>query len=389
MPRRSSISSKGRTRRKAKAKVAASLPLSQQPIVEDLVNGELPGWHTRKTSKGFMVIELDLEADPKYRSAKAIEELRRRQPNDREFRREYRRDWTVASGEGFYAEFLANGGREKYVHRCYTPLDPVRAPIFRGWDFGIRKPAVIWGQKDPDRDRVWILREFCPEGVNTYQLRDIVLCLSGQMEPQDCPETTREAVYRWLARITKDPNYPDPPWFDWSRLGSAPRFMDFAGPEAYDSRGQVEHLDKDRTHADILYSGGIQISILNQPVSARENVVRKLLMVQEDGWPGLIIDPACPVLIAGFEGGIAYAEPTLHNPLPDEPAKDGIFEHPHDALGYALINLVGMEDLPFRNRGEGKGATMRQGGNVPLPAGMGLMETRIGMEFGRPRRWRR
>jgi hypothetical protein len=39
-------------------------------------------------------------------------------------------------------------------------------------------------------------------------------------------------------------------------------------------------------------------------------------------------------------GGISYKKGTEMDPEPEEPSKDGYFEHLHDALGYLLVNVL-------------------------------------------------
>ena len=73
---------------------------------------------------------------------------------------------------------------------------------------------------------------------------------------------------------------------------------------------------------------------------AREYVLRRLMSDWPDGWPGIVLDPACAILIEGLAGGIVYPEPTKSDPEPKQQKVDGYYEHPHDALGYAVANSV-------------------------------------------------
>ena len=81
-------------------------------------------------------------------------------------------------------------------------------------------------------------------------------------------------------------------------------------------------------------------------------------------------------MIKGFEGAIAYANPSPGNPLPEEAARDGTYEHIHDALGYGLLNIVALQDdgLLLKRPGTGK---VRVGGGMRQPvSSMNLMENR-------------
>jgi hypothetical protein len=48
-----------------------------------------------------------------------------------------------------------------------------------------------------------------------------------------------------------------------------------------------------------------------------------------------------------MNGGIAFGNATLAHPKAGQPAKDGHFEHLHDALGYGLVNVVPVADRPL------------------------------------------
>jgi hypothetical protein len=41
-----------------------------------------------------------------------------------------------------------------------------------------------------------------------------------------------------------------------------------------------------------------------------------------------------------MSGGLRWKKPTPNDPTPKECAKDGRYEHSHDALGYGLVNMV-------------------------------------------------
>jgi hypothetical protein len=66
-----------------------------------------------------------------------------------------------------------------------------------------------------------------------------------------------------------------------------------------------------------------------------------------DGHPGIFLDPACPILIRGLSSGIVYAKATPQSPDPNEPAKDAVYSHLHEGLGYILTNVVRLEDAQF------------------------------------------
>lgn len=316
--------------------VVGSEDLSLKPVATaDLPR--LEGYNVRRTSKGIVVIEVDLEADPKKRSAAFKARLRRRQPNEREFRREYLRDWTIAAGESYYPEFGNNGGVEKYVLPAvvHGHLD---LPIFRAWDFGIRSPSCVWFQVDTT-ERVWVLRELRGRNINIYAFADLVQYLSGEVEFTDLPPETEDTVRLWADKLAATDGMPEVPFFSWK--GLPPVFHDFGGPEATfrDSR----HKDtEENTDAEVLEGRGITLSVSSTQWAARSNVMRKALRVREDGFPGIIFDPSCKELIEAFSGALCFAAPSPANPDPDAPAKNGIHDHLHDALSYGLVQVIGL-----------------------------------------------
>jgi hypothetical protein len=296
---------------------------------------KLHGFNVRRTSRGWTVVELDIHAlperDPCTQAGAAWGEAERRAVGEVAFRREHMRDWTAAPGEPYYPEFVSNPKR--YIRRADALLD---RPVYRGWDFGFRRPACVWFQVS-STNRTWVLRELRPENIDTYSFRDLVLYLSGQRQLEDILHRTR--AVEWINRIRDNPRLPPPPWFP---MGT--NYLDYGGPEAHQRRAAVEGESSERTDADVLLAGGVSLQVFNTPVRARSNIVRRLLQIRADGWPGLLFDPACPELVLGFGGGIKFKKPTPENPIPDEPHKDERFSHLHEALGYGIVNCVPLAD---------------------------------------------
>ncbi|MFW9893899.1 MAG: hypothetical protein ACFFFO_16965, partial [Candidatus Thorarchaeota archaeon] len=253
---------------------------------------------------------------------------RKKYKNERDWRRQMMRDWTTAAGEAFYPEFQADP--KKYVHRITHLLN---VPMVRGWDFGFRMPACCFMQAAPN-GRVAIIREVMPDNINTWNFRDLVRYLSGQIPFEELQEKKRIRAMQWVNYIKESKWLPDPPWFQPGMY-----FMDYSGPECY-KVSDLEQEGKARNVFDIMGEGGIHLNVFSARPSAREEVFRNLMQMRDDGLPGLLLDPTCRWLISGLAGGIAYPKKgSIKNPLPDEPAKDGFFEHLHDAAGYALVNI--------------------------------------------------
>lgn len=311
---------------------------------ESRIHQQLRGFRTRVTSRGFTVVDICLEADPNKRDPEVLAELERRQPNRREFLREYRGDWTSPAGAAYYSEFEVNGGAEVYSLECQGVIPGV--PIGCGWDFGGRNPAAVMGQRDPYTGRIWVLRAIrCPNIGDTYAFRDLVMVLRGQLDVKDLSPKTAAKVFAWLDHISSDPRMPPWPWFS---LGFD--FRDFSSNEATRTTATVEGEDAARYDAAVLEARGLFLTCLTVGVKARENIVRKQLRLMEDGYPGLLVDPACPEVVEMFAGGLVYADSSKTNPLPDDPKRDDKYHDLHDATGYLVVGLDGsVSDVPVES----------------------------------------
>lgn len=293
-----------------------------------------PGFAVRRTRRAT-VCELDYWADP-ARDTAWLDAARAAYPSTTAFRRELLRDWTSAAGMPFYPEFVENPS--KYLRHFRQAL--LDLPVLVGWDFGYRRPAVVFGQYSPTTERLWWFRELTwpiVEQIDTHNLRDLVRFLRAEIPLEEL--IARERV-RALQIVNTLKERGPVPWF-----APGTRFLDFSGPEAYRPSAAVEGQAKERTDYDVLAAGGVQLSVLAVAVSSREEVVRRLLATAPDGTPRMLIDPTwCPTLAQGMAGGIAYPKPTQGNPNPGEPHKDGYFEHIHDAIGYVATQVVPKAD---------------------------------------------
>ena len=88
--------------------------------------------------------------------------------------------------------------------------------------------------------------------------------------------------------------------------------------------------------------------------AARRDAVARFLTMLVDGKPGMLVSPTCEKLIKGFISGYNYRKMRIggsENRFTLTPDKN-IFSHPHDALQYACLKLVGgggagIEEDPF------------------------------------------
>jgi hypothetical protein len=99
--------------------------------------------------------------------------------------------------------------------------------------------------------------------------------------------------------------------------------------------------------AEVLALGEIYVLPQYTFQRSRTSVINGLARVRADGLPGILLDPACPLLIRGLCGEIVYAKGTPGKPDPNEPAKDAIYSHLHEALGYILVNVVTLDNADY------------------------------------------
>jgi hypothetical protein len=284
--------------------------------------------------KDCVVIRVHYRADPAKRDPRWIAGVKKRSPSHHAYLREYELDWSSPAGNPFYDTFAADPA--KYVH----PLKQlISAPVYRAWDFGYRHPAVVFFQVSQSK-RLWVIRECMPAGIDSHSFRDLILYLSGQVEYDAL--VRRPRALEWLAELGRmrkvDETWraiPEPPWF-----GQSTQFVDVSGPEATKISATVATESKEKSDAEILASGGINLQMTWQRIEDGENIIRRLLLDAPDGLPGMLIDPACPLLIGGMKGGIAFPKPTKAVPIPVKPHKDGFFENLHDCLRYGVVASV-------------------------------------------------
>lgn len=301
---------------------------------------DIDGFYVRyNKAKNVTVIELDYYADPR-KDAKWAAEKEASYPNKSYWKREFCRDWSTAKGDVFFPEFVANP--EKFIKRMPGLMN---RPVYRGWDFGYRKPACVWFQYDPTIGRVWLLRELLPEYIDTHAFRDLILYLSGQLPLEVLVERKRTRALHYVDLIRRADHLPDPPWFEPSI--NPIQFIDYGGHEATEVSAKVEGQHAERTDRDILAAGGINLSCHFVTPDAGEKVYRRLLADRPDGMPGLMFDPACRMLIQGFGGGLSYQRGTKDNPMRETLFKDGLYENLFDAGKYGIVNVVpAVEEMP-------------------------------------------
>lgn len=199
----------------------------------------------------------------------------------------------LPSGTPVYPAFIDT------VHVGPTQIIPDR-PIIRGWDWGLRRAACCWAQKE-DSGRLLIHREWLAMETPEEQFIDAVI------------EKTND-------------------WF-----GARP-CKDFGDPAARnrDPNG-VSTLQR-------LQKRGIQLGFRPSTYGERIPLINRKLSEMIQGLPSVKIDPSCEILIEGFMGGYHFPEIKLEaafSPGKDIPFKDGFYDHLMNAAEYVFVNLFG------------------------------------------------
>jgi len=276
--------------------------------------------------QGARVLVLRLGADPDDTPEWINEQ--RRSYDARKWRREMEGDWSTPSGDPYFPGF-SEIGKDKFVHVA-TRL--IGGPVFRSFDFGRRRPACTWFQYSAKSDRAWLLREFMPHEIQTHEFRDAVRFLSGEIEYDAIPDRAK----RWADAYAAKPSgaHCAPPWFP---LGT--KFIDLAGKEALQGQANAVRPEEAITR-DIFLAGGIPLIIVNPQVLGRNQIIDRMLMVRDDGWPGLFLDPQAEECIEGFDGGFSYPVRSKANPVPNKPKDDGHYINLLDAIGYGFSGVI-------------------------------------------------
>lgn len=165
--------------------------------------------------------------------------------------------------------------------------------LFRFWDFGYNRPAVLFAQLATD-GRLHILREFLGHHIEGTKFIETVLAQSAQYFP------------------------------------SAQKFIDYGDPAV------AQHKDTGSMLA-LLNNAGILMRYQRTPFDLSIQVLRKRFESQIEGEQAILIDERCRVLVDGLQGGYHLKDDGV------TPRKDGFFDHLVDALRYGVYNLFGIQ----------------------------------------------
>jgi hypothetical protein len=248
---------------------------------------------------GIHVIGLDYVADPKKRTPE-WEKAAKQGLDERSWRKEYKRDWTVASGLPVYADLF-----QRSWHVANEQLRASRdLPLIRGWDIGPTHvfPACVIAQLDP-LNRLDVLYE--------------IVTWDGRGDPQSCPVD----VFADDVILVCNRDYPDAEWIDYA-----------------DPAGWTPSMTDNKSAVMILQAKGIHPRRGPVTFSIRKMAVNDRLSKASHGRASMLISPNCRMLIEGFDGAYKYEEIGQTGRFKASVEKNA-WSHPIDALQYLVGGL--------------------------------------------------
>jgi hypothetical protein len=177
------------------------LPKTRVP--EPIIRG-VRGWRTKE---GYLVLRLHYTCDPERATEDWVEETSKGYPgglNGSMWQREMEIDFGSYSGLPVYPSFDKDASITQVRYNPHIPL-------WRGWDFGYRNPAVVFMQLWPDNTLV-VLHELFPTvdkeklpGISTENLVRLVISETDRLFPgagdnQNLPQGSTISVTQQATR---------------------------------------------------------------------------------------------------------------------------------------------------------------------------------------------
>lgn len=215
---------------------------------------------------------------------------------ENELRKTYDDSWVKRFVEGKFGVLVAGDpcfpNFSEAIH--VKNLKPIsHLPMLRGWDFGKRRPCVVFCQLT-EEGALRIYRTMLGENEDIYQFSDKVIKVSN-------------AHYNTF------------------------RFEDYC-----DIAGKQEH-SQGGSDISVLRSKGIFPKFRYSKPDARIQEMRRMMRERvPSGEEMFLVDPCNQYLIEGLMGGFQVDDDM-------RPKKDGYFEHGIDALGYVICNTCMVE----------------------------------------------
>ncbi len=268
----------------------------------------MPGVRGWRTGDGYLVLRLHYTADPEADEEWKLSRVKgyRGGFDGSDWQREMEIDFGSYSGMPVYPQFDSNVSVKPVKYNPHIPL-------WRGWDFGYRNPAVTFYQLWPD-DTLVYLHELFPtkskealQGISTGDLAKLVLQDTDRLFPGAQDPSVSAGVF------------------------------DFADPS-----GTQKKETSDFSSIEILQQHGIEaewsaVGRKNRVEYARVYVEGK----HDDGTPKFLINPHCVLGIEAFSAAYRYPteeKGTADRDMPDTSRKiqEEPFIHIMDSFEYMV-----------------------------------------------------
>jgi len=245
---------------------------------------------------GIKILRLHYTADPAKQTPEWKTEAHRAL-SEREWRREYEIDWTIASGLPVYADVFI---RELHIAKQPLLAHP-NLPMYRGWDFGLT-PACVWGQLDP-MGRLNILAEMV-----TWDGR-------GEMKQMGIERFAPGVIVRSNER------WPNVEWKDRA-----------------DPAGWTASQTDEKTCVQIMQDLGIYPSPGPVTFTDRKRYLTNLLERMVGGRAAIMISPDCHMVIEGLAGAYRY-EKIGETGRYKQTVEKNAWSHPINGLEYMVGSI--------------------------------------------------
>lgn len=280
-------------------------------IPDPLIRG-IRGW---VTDEGWTVLRLHYTADPDRADREWIEAQvkgYRGGFEGRGWRREMEIDFEAYAGEPVYA-FSPSSVRP-------TLYDP-SLPLWRGWDFGYRHPAVVWGQ-------LWPARPGAPEGVLVL-LHELYPTLGAGVPGLKTADLAKMVLAETAER------FPD--------AGVDAPVLDFCDPS-----GNQTKETSDFSSIEILQQHGIEPEWSVVGRKNRIEYARRYVEVPAS----FRVNPHCTLTIKALAGAYRYPEDTAGTADRDMPdlgkrVQNEPYIHLMDAFEYIVACNLQVANLGF------------------------------------------
>ncbi len=265
-------------------------------------------WRVCHKMKGFHIERVHYSMSPEH--SESIEKLgweawKRKMMADLEITEQ---EWQQEMEINFDVEFGKPVFKPPFNEEDHvTPLiwNPAQ-PVYRGWDFGFRHPAIVFCQVNPVTQQFIILKSWTGWDQTLWSFAEDVVKQSETIAP-------------------------------------FAEFRDFCDPSGINKR------DDGGCSVDVLHALGIYPESLGKKVPVRDSIelIQLALEIRPDMRPGMLFDPSNADLIRAMNGGFVTAEDTTQKYAGADSRKikfkGGNTTHVVDGLRYAVWQTLRFE----------------------------------------------